>query len=115
MALKITNSETNGTSVVALDGRIVLGQESKSLRENLKGLVAEGKKQIVLNMDNIAYIDSTGLGTLVAAQVSAKTQGASLKLCNLCRRFQELLQLTKLVTVFEVCNTEASAVASFSN
>jgi anti-sigma B factor antagonist len=81
---------------------------------NLKGLIAEGKKQIVLNMDDITYIDSTGLGILVAAYVSAKTQGASLKLCNLGRKFQELLQLTKLVTVFEVCNTEAAAVASFS-
>ena len=115
MALKMTNSEVDGTSVVTLDGRIVLGEESKSLRENLKGLVAEGKKQIVLNMENITYIDSTGLGTLVAAHVSAKTQGASLKLCNLGGKFQELLQLTKLVTVFEVCNTEAAAVASFSN
>jgi anti-sigma B factor antagonist len=115
MALKITNNETNGTSVVTLDGRVVLGEESKSLCENLKSLVAGGKKQIVLNMDNITYIDSTGLGTLVAAQVSAKTQGASLKLCNLGRRFQELLQLTKLVTVFDVCNTVAAAVPSFSN
>jgi len=114
MLLKMTDSETNGTSVVTLDGRIVLGEESKSLREKLKGLIAEGKKHIVLNMDNITYIDSTGLGTLVAAQVSATTQGASLKLCNLGRKFQELLQLTKLVTVFEVCNTEAAAVASFS-
>ena len=87
MALKITNNETNGTSVVTLDGRIVLGEESKSLREKLKGLIAEGNKQIVLNMDNITYIDSTGLGALVAAQVSAKTHGASLKLCNLGRRF----------------------------
>jgi anti-sigma B factor antagonist len=115
MALKMMNSEVNGTSVVTLDGRIVLGEESKSLREKLKGLIAEGKKQIVLNMENITYIDSTGLGTLVASQVSAKTQGASLKLCNLGRKFQELLQLTKLLTVFEVCNTEAAAVASFSN
>jgi anti-sigma B factor antagonist len=114
VALKMTNREVDGTSVVTLDGRIVLGEESKSLRENLKGLIAEGNKQIVLNMDNITYIDSTGLGTLVAAQVSAKTHGASLKLCNLGRRFQELLQLTKLLTVFEVCNTEAAAVASFS-
>ena len=114
MALKMTNSEVDGTSVVTLDGRIVLGEESKSLREKLKGLIAEGNKQIVLNMDNITYIESTGLGTLVAAQVSAKTQGASLKLCNLGRKFQELLQLTKLLTVFDVCNTEAAAVASFS-
>ena len=114
MKLKITSSDVDGASVVGLDGRIVLGEESKSLREKLKGLIAEGNKQIVLNMDNITYIDSTGLGTLVAAQVSAKTQGASLKLCNLGRRFQELLQLTKLLTVFEVCSTEAAAVASFS-
>jgi len=112
MALKMTNSEVDGTSVVTLDGRIVLGEESKSLRENLKGLIAEGKKQIVLNMDDITYIDSTGLGILVAAYVSAKTQGATLKLSNLGKRFNELLQLTKLVTVFEVCNTEAVAIAS---
>ena len=115
VSMKMINREVDGTSVVTLDGRIVLGEESKSLREKLKGLIAEGKKQIVLNMDNITYIDSTGLGTLVAAHVSAKTQGASLKLCNLGSKFQELLQLTKLLTVFEVCNTEAAAVASFSN
>jgi len=111
----MTDREVDGTFVVTLDGRIVLGDESKSLREKLKGLIADGKKQIVLNMDNITHIDSTGLGTLVAAHVSAKTQGASLKLCNLGGRFQELLQLTKLLTVFEVCNTEAAAVASVSN
>ena len=115
MALKMTNSEVNGTFVVTLDGRIVLGEESKSLRENLKNLIAQGKKHIVLNMSDITYIDSTGLGTLVAAHVSAKSQGASLKLSNLGRKFQELLQITKLLTVFEVCNTEAAAVASFAN
>src|ERR1700682_1628127 len=111
----MTNSEVNGTFVVTLDGRIVLGEESKSLRENLKNLIAQGKKHIVLNMSDITYIDSTGLGTLVAAHVSAKSQGASLKLSNLGRKFQELLQITKLLTVFEVCNTEAAAVASFAN
>jgi anti-sigma B factor antagonist len=115
MALKMTNSEVNGTSVVTLDGRIVLGEESQALRQELKSLIAEGKKQIVLNMDNIKYIDSAGLGILVAAHVSAKLQGASIKLSNLGRKFQEVLQITKLITVFEVCNTEAVAVASFSN
>ena len=114
MALKMTDCEVDGASVVALDGRIVLGEESQALRVELKSLIAEGKKKIVLNMDNIKYIDSAGLGILVAAHVSAKTQGASLKLSNLGRKFQEVLQLTKLVTVFEVCDTEASAVASFS-
>jgi anti-sigma B factor antagonist len=114
MALKMTNSESGDTSVVTLDGRILLGEESQALRERLRSLIAQGKKQIVLNMDNITYIDSTGLGILVAAHVSATSQGASIKLSNLGRKFQELLQLTKLVTVFEVCDTEAAAVASFS-
>jgi anti-sigma B factor antagonist len=115
MALKITNREVEGVSVVTLDGRIVLGDESNALRMKLKSLIAEGKKQIVLNMDNITYIDSAGLGILVAAHCSAKTQGASLRMCHLGRKFQEVLQITKLVTVFEVCDTEAAAVASFSN
>ena len=66
-------------------------------------------------MDNIKYIDSTGLGILVAAHCSAKTQGASLRPCHLGSKFQEVLQITKLLTVFEVCDTEAAAVASFSN
>ncbi len=114
MALKMTNREVNGVSVMALDGRIVLGEESNALREKLKSLIAGGKKKIVMNMDNIKYIDSSGLGTLVAAHCSAKTQGASLVLCHLGSKFQEVLQITKLLTVFEVCDTEAAAVASFS-
>ena len=100
---------------MTLDGRIVLGQESESLRENLKGLVAEGKKQIVVNMKLITSVDSSGLGTLFAAHLSAIAEGASLKLCNLGRRFQEVLHTTRLATVIEVFTTEASAVGSFSN
>jgi anti-sigma B factor antagonist len=109
--LKITDREVNGVSVVALDGGIVLGEKSNALREKLKGLIAEGRKQIVLKMDNIKYIDSAGLGILVAAHCSAKAQGASLILCHLGSK---VLQITKLLTVFEVCDTEAAAVASFS-
>jgi anti-sigma B factor antagonist len=114
MALKMTNSEVDGTSVVALDGRIVLGEESQALRVELKNLIAAGKKKIVLNMDNIKYIDSAGLGILVAAHVCAKAQSASLTLSNLGSRFREVLQITKLFTVFDVYNTEAAAIASFS-
>ena len=66
MALKFTNREVDGVSVVALDGRIVLGEESNALRERIKALVAEGKKKIVLNMANVTFIDSAGLGTQVA-------------------------------------------------
>ena len=114
MALKITTREVNGVTVAALDGRIVLGEESNALREKVKSLVAEGKKKIVLNMNNITFIDSAGLGTLVASHHSAKAQGASLKLCHLGTKFQEVLQITKLMTIFDVYNTEADAVGSFS-
>ena len=114
VALKMTTREVEGVTVVAMDGRIVLGEESNALREKVKSLVAEGKKKIVLNMDNITFIDSAGLGTLVAAHHSAKGQGSALKLCHLGTKFQEVLQITKLMTIFDVYNTEAEAVASFS-
>ena len=109
----MTNREVDGVAVVALDGRIVLGEESNALREKVKALMAEGKKKVVLNMDNITFIDSAGLGTLVAAHHSVKTQGASLRLCHLGSKFQEVLQITKLLTVFDVYNSEAEAVSSF--
>jgi anti-sigma B factor antagonist len=114
VALKMTSREVDGVTVVAMDGRIVLGEESNALREKAKALVAEGKKKVVLNMDNVTFIDSAGLGTLVAAHHSAKNQGASLRLCHLGSKFQEVLQITKLMTIFDVYNTEAEAVASFS-
>jgi anti-sigma B factor antagonist len=107
------NSEVDGVSIVELDGRILLGEESNSLRDKLKSLIAEGKKKIVLNMANIKSIDSTGLGTLFAAHLSAKTQGASMRLCHLGRKFHEILQITKLLTVFDVYDTQAAAVSSF--
>jgi len=112
MKLKLTSSDVDGASVVALDGRILLGEESETLREKVKSLIAEGNKNIVLNMDQVAYIDSTGLGILVALHVGARNQGATLKLSNLSARFHEILRITKLVKVFEVYNTEAVAVAS---
>lgn len=114
MALKMTNREVDGVSVVALDGRIVLGEESNALREKVKGLIGEGKKKVVLNMANVTFIDSAGLGTLVAAHHSAKSQGAALKLAHLGSKFQEVLQITKLLTVFDVYKTEAEAVSSFA-
>jgi anti-sigma B factor antagonist len=107
--------EVDGVGVVALEGRVVLGEESNALREQVKSMLAAGQKKIVLNMDHVTYIDSAGLGTLVAAHHSARTQGASLKLCNLGTRFQEILQVTKLLTVFEVYDSEAAAIRSFSH
>jgi len=113
VALKIANREVSGVSIVQMEGRIVLGEESNALRESVKTLLADNKKKIVLNMDNVTYIDSAGLGTLVAAFHSARAQGAVLKLANLGSKFQEVLQVTKLMTVFEVFDSEAAAVQSF--
>jgi anti-sigma B factor antagonist len=114
MALKMTNREVDGVAVVALDGRIVLGEETSALRDKLKGLVAEGKKNLLLNMGNVTMIDSSGLGALVAAYSSAKAGGAALRLCNLGSQTNQLLQMTKLLTVFEVSSTEEDALRSFS-
>lgn len=113
MALKITAHAVDGVDVIELSGRVVLGEESNALRETVKSLLASGHKQIVLNMDNVTYIDSAGLGTLVASHHSARTQGASLKLSNLGSKFQEILQVTKLLTVFDTYDSEAAAVQSF--
>jgi len=113
MSLKIANSEVDGVTVLELDGRIALGEESNSLREKLKGLVAAGTKKVVLNVANIKYIDSTGLGTLIAAHVSAKTQGASVRLCQLGQKFHDILEVNELLTVFDIYDTQAAALNSF--
>jgi len=110
----MTDRETDGVTVVEIEGRIVLGEESNSFREKVKSLLAAGKKKIVLNLSNVSYIDSAGLGTLVASHHSARTQGASLRLSNLGAKFQEILQVTKLLTVFEVYDSEAAAIHSFA-
>lgn len=110
MALKIANRDVDGVAVLSLDGRIVLGEETSALREKVKGLLANGKKNIVLNLSNVTMIDSSGLGALVAAYTSAKAGGAALRLSNLGSRFNELLQITKLYTVFEISDTEADAI-----
>jgi len=115
MTVRMTDREVGGVSVVELDGRIVLGEESNSFREKLKSLVAEGKKKIVLNLSEIKYIDSAGLGALVAAHISAKNQGASVRLCHLGKKFHEVMQITKLLTVFDVYDTEAAAISSFQS
>jgi anti-sigma B factor antagonist len=113
VALRITNREVNDVGILQLEGRILLGEESNALRERVKDLLSDNKKKIVLNMDGVTYIDSAGLGALVGAFHSALSQGATLKLSNLGSKFQEVLQVTKLLTVFEVFEDEAAAVQSF--
>ena len=113
MPLKMTERTVDGISVLDLEGRIVLGEESSALRERVKNLLGQDHKKIVLNMGNVSYIDSAGLGALVASYTSAKNQGAILKLVNLGSKFREVLQVTKLLTVFEVYDTEQAAISSF--
>jgi anti-sigma B factor antagonist len=113
MDLNILNKQIGDVSVVALKGRIVLGEGSSALRERVANLVTDRKKKIVLNMTNVTYIDSAGLGVLVAAHISAKKQGAALHLSDLGSKFHEVLQLTRLLTVFNVYATEAEAISSF--
>ena len=113
MALRMTERDVNGVTVLDIEGRIVLGEESNSFREKVKSLLAAGKKKIVLNLANVSYIDSAGLGTLVATFHSARSQGATLKLANLGAKFKEVLQVTKLMTVFETYDNEAAAIQSF--
>jgi anti-sigma B factor antagonist len=111
--LSIMNKQVGDVSVVALKGRIVLGEGSSSLRERIKSLVVDGKKKIVLNMANVTYIDSAGLGILVGAHVSAKNHGTALYLSDLGNKFHEVLQVTRLLTVFNVFATEVQAISGF--
>ncbi len=113
MDLNISNKQVGDVSVVVLRGRIVLGEGSGALRERVKNLVDDGKKKIVLNMANVTYIDSAGLGTLVAAHVSAKKEGTALLLSDLGNKFHEVLQVTRLLTIFNVYPTENEAISSF--
>jgi anti-sigma B factor antagonist len=115
MTLKITTREEDVMVVVNLEGRLVLGQETNELRAKVKSLLNEGKKNIVLSLLNVTYIDSSGLGVLVAAHSSAKTAGATLRLCDLGARLSELLQITKLYTVFDIYDSEYEAYRALSS
>ncbi len=114
MALRMNERDVSGVTVLDIEGRIVLGEESNSFREKVKSLLAAGKKKIILNLAQVSYIDSAGLGTLVATFHSARSQGATLKLTNLGAKFKEVLQVTKLMTVFDTYDSEDAAIQSFS-
>ena len=110
MALNITTREADGVTVLALDGRIVFGEETHSLREKVKSLLAAGKKKLVLNMEKVSYVDSTGLGTLVGIRSSAKSANAALRLASVESRWTELMQMTQLWPLFDVSASEADAI-----
>jgi len=114
--MKMTTStrQVGGVMVVDISGRIELGEESAAVRDMVCELLKKGHKQILLNLGDVHYIDSTGLGTLVSAFTSVRKQGGELKLVNLTNKVSDLMQITKLYTVFDITNDEAAAVRSFA-
>jgi anti-sigma B factor antagonist len=114
MALQIVEKESGAVTILALSGRITLGEESNQLRSHIKEMLAGGAKRLVLDLGDVSYIDSAGLGTLVAGFTSSQSQGATMKLANLTKRFREQLNITKLVTVFDVYDSVEAAVKSFA-
>jgi anti-sigma B factor antagonist len=112
VALTIASREVDGVTVLDLSGRITLGEGSVQIRDAIRDLISKGQKGILLNLGDVNYIDSSGLGELVSAFTTAKNQGADLKLLHLTKKVHDLLQLTKLYTVFDVKDDEASAIAS---
>lgn len=113
MALVIETREVEGVTVLDLSGRITLGEGSVQLRDAIRELVGKGVKRIVLNLEGINYIDSSGLGELVSAFTLSRSENAELKLLNLTKKVHDLLQMTKLYTVFDIQDDEARAIASF--
>ena len=114
MSIDFSTRQAGDITIVDLKGRITLGEGSVTLRDAVHDLLSKGKKRILLNLGDVNYIDSSGIGELVSAYTTAKKQGGELKLLNLTKKTHDLLQITKLYTVFDVKDDEALAVESFS-
>ena len=113
--MKVNTRQVDGVTILDLSGRITLGEGSVTLRDTIRDLISKGQKKILLNLAEISYLDSSGLGELVTAYTTTKNAGGEMKLLNLTKKVQDLLQITKLYTVFDVKDDETSAVSSFSN
>ena len=113
MSLRATHRDAGPVTVVDLSGRITLGDGSALLRKTIRGLLADERKKILLNLADVDYIDSSGIGELVSAFTTVRNQGGELKLLNLTKKVHDLLQITKLYTVFDIKDDEAVAIQSF--
>jgi anti-sigma B factor antagonist len=114
MSATLSPRQVGDVTVIDVSGRITLGEGSSNLRDGIRALLTEGKKKILLNLGDVSYIDSSGIGELVSAYTSVTNQGGKLKLLNLTKRVRDLLQITKLYTIFDVFDAEATAIRSFS-
>ena len=114
MSMKISTRQVDGVTVVDCSGRITLGEGSVTMRDTVRELLSKGQKKLLLNLGEVTYIDSSGIGELVSAFTTVRNQGGELKLLNLTKKVHDLLQITKLYTVFDVREDEAGAVKAFS-
>jgi len=112
--MKVSTRQVDGVVVMDLSGRITLGEGSVVLRDAVRELLSKGNKKILANLAEVNYIDSSGIGELVSAFTTVKNQGGELKLLNLTKKVHDLLQITKLYTVFDVKDNEANAIKSFN-
>ena len=113
MTMKASTRQVDGVTVVDLSGRITLGEGSVVLRDTVRDLIGKGDKRILLNLGDVTYIDSSGIGELVSAFTTVRNLGGELKLLRLTKKVHDLLQITKLYTVFDVRDDETQAIASF--
>ncbi len=113
MSMKISTRQVDGVTILDCSGRITLGEGSIVLRDAIREILSKGNKKILVNLGDVNYIDSSGIGELVSAFTTVKNQGGELKLLNLTKKVHDLLQITKLYTVFDVKDDEAAAIASF--
>jgi anti-sigma B factor antagonist len=114
VSVKLTTRQVGDVTVVDAVGRITLGEGASTFRDSIRDLAASGHKKLLLNLAEISYIDSSGIGELVSGFTTVANQGGTVKLLNLTKRVQDLLQITKLYTVFEVHDDEAKAIRSFA-
>ncbi len=114
MTMKTSNRQMDGVTIVDMSGRITLGEGSVILRDTIRDLVGKGQKKILLNLGDVTYIDSSGIGELVSAFTAVRREGGELKLLNLTKKVHDLLQITKLYTVFDIKDDEAAAIKSFA-
>jgi anti-sigma B factor antagonist len=113
VSMKVSTRQVDGVAVVDCSGRITLGEGSVTLRDTVRDLLSKGNKKILLNLADVNYIDSSGIGELVSGFTTVRNQGGELKLLKLTKKVHDLLQITKLYTVFDVKEDEASAIQAF--
>lgn len=115
MSVRLSTRQVGDVVVVDVSGRITLGEGSSNLREGIRDLLAKGHRKILLNLADVSYIDSSGIGELVSGYTSVTNAGGQLKLVNLTKRVNDLLQITKLYTIFDIYDSELTAVRSFAS